>query len=72
MSPTVQRQRRKRALASFLAHPYIDGVHRDFYGDPRKAPKRWKRLWARQWGYMAALKANIRNGQRAAAQKGQA
>lgn len=72
MSATVQRQRRKRALASFLAHPYIDGVHRDFYGDPRKAPKRWKRLWARQWRYVKTWKANAREAQRAQAQKGQA
>ena len=69
MSATVQRQRRKRALASFLADPYIDGVHQDFYGAPSKAPKRWKRLWARQWRQAKAWKANAREAQRVAAQK---
>lgn len=65
----VQRQRRARSFASFVAVPHIDGKFRDYHGNPAHAPKRWKRLWARQWRYMKALKANIRAAQRAAQNK---
>lgn len=61
MSTATQRQRRRRSLASFLDTPYIDGKFRDFHGDPRQAPKRWKRLWGRQWKFvMKATAANRR------------
>ena len=71
MSAKTHRQRRQHALTSFLAHPFIDGVHREFHGDPRKAPKRWKRLWARQWRFVKTWRALERKAKRAAAQKGQ-
>lgn len=71
MSATTHRQRRQRALASFLDTPCIDGKFRDFHGDPRQAPKRWKRLWARQWAYVRGVNAaNRLRLQRAKAQKG--
>ncbi|MDH1293300.1 hypothetical protein N5C43_18810 [Comamonas terrigena] len=77
MSTATQRQRRRRSLASFLDTPYIDGKFRDFHGDPRQAPKRWKRLWGRQWKFV--MKANAANRRywravrkRAQRQKGQA
>lgn len=73
MTAATQRQRRRRALASFLDTPWIDGKFRDFHGDPRKAPKRWKRLWARQLAYVRGVSATNRlRLQRAQAQKGQA
>lgn len=79
MSKTTatQRQRRARSLASMLYDPYIAGCFKDFHGDPRQAPKRWKRLWARQWKFVK--KANAANRrywravrERAKAQKDQA
>lgn len=79
MSKTTatQRQRRARSLASMLYDPYIAGCFTDFRGDPRQAPKRWKRLWARQWKFVK--KANAANRrywramrERAQAQEGQA
>lgn len=68
---STQRQRRARSLASFLTEPYIAGKFRDYHGNPAHAPKRWKRLWARQWRYVKTWKANAREAQRAQAQKGQ-
>ncbi|WP_291586916.1 hypothetical protein [Comamonas sp. UBA7528] len=66
MTTATQRQRRKRFLASFLDTPCIDGKFRDFHGDPRQAPKRWKRLWARQWTYVRGVSAaNLLRLQRA-------
>ena len=72
----VQRQRRGRSLASFLTEPYIDGKFRDFHGDPRKAPKRWTRLWRRQIQFVrgAHLANRVRlwrAAQRAAQNKGE-
>jgi len=64
---TVQRQRRGRALASRLYDPWVEGKFSDYRGNPAHAPKRWKRLWARQWRYVA----NARKAQRAQAQKEQ-
>ncbi len=61
MSKTTatQRQRRARSLASMLYDPYTAGCFTDFRGDPRQAPKRWKRLWARQQKFVK--KANAAN-----------
>lgn len=70
MSATTHRQRRQRALASFLHTPWIDGKFRDFHGDPRKAPKRWKRLWHRQAGYVRGVKTAISVQRWRAAQAG--
>ena len=57
---TVQRQRRTRSLASLLYNPWIDGKFLDYRGNPTHAPKRWKRLWARQWRQWRAWRVNRR------------
>lgn len=54
---TVHRHRRARSLASRLYDPWIDGKFSDYRGNPANAPKRWKRLWARQWRYVRGVKA---------------
>ena len=68
MSKTTSRQRRARSLASFLAVPYADGKFGDYYGNPAHAPKRWKRLWARQDRYVAAFIEKMRRADQRASQ----
>lgn len=61
----TQRKRRKQSLASMLYDPYIDGCHQHYYGNPEKAPKRWKRLWVRQHKFVVQARAAMRHNERA-------
>lgn len=61
---TVQRKRREQSLASMLYDPYIEGCLKDYRCNTAKVPKRWKRLWLRQWKFVLKARPAIRHNSR--------